>query len=87
MQKIVSRDAEQQAVAINPQAEAIIKKSVTGWLAHSGQLISLPAKEQTEMLKTLASVGGDVSAKNPALAAAYKIVTAAAQRAAAPATN
>jgi TRAP-type transport system periplasmic protein len=87
LRKIVSRDADQQAVAINPQAEAIIKKSVKGWLAHGGQLISLPANEQAEMLKTLASVGADVSAKNPALAAAYKIVTSAAQRAAAPPTN
>jgi TRAP-type C4-dicarboxylate transport system substrate-binding protein len=87
LQKIVSRDAAQQAVAINPQAEAIIKNAVKGWLAHGGQLIKLPANEQTEMLKTLASVGTDVSAKNPALAAAYKIVAAAAQRAAAPATQ
>jgi TRAP-type C4-dicarboxylate transport system substrate-binding protein len=87
LQKIVSRDAAEQAVAINPQAEAIIKQSVKGWRDHGGELINLPAAEQTEMLKTLASVGGDVSAKDPVLAAAYKTVTAAAERAQAPATQ
>jgi TRAP-type transport system periplasmic protein len=87
LQKIVSRDAAEQAVAINPQAEAIIKEAVKGWQAHGGELISLPANEQTEMLKTLASVGTDVSAKNPTLAAAYETVTAAAQRALRPATQ
>ena len=49
--------------------------------------IALPANEQTEMLKTLASVGTDVSAKNPTLAAAYETVRAAAQRALGPATQ
>ena len=87
LQKIVSRDAAQQAVAINPQAQAIIKEAVKGWQAHGGELIDLPVNEQTEMLKTLASVGTDVSAKDPTLAAAYGIVTAAAQRALGPATQ
>jgi len=87
LQQIVTRDAAAQAIAINPQAETIIKDSVKGWLAHGGELIDLPVKEQAEMLKTLTSVGADVSAKNPTLAAAYKIVTAAAQRAAPPATQ
>jgi hypothetical protein len=32
------------------------------------------------MMKTISSVGTDVSAKNPALAAAYKIVADAAER-------
>jgi TRAP-type C4-dicarboxylate transport system substrate-binding protein len=87
LQNIVTRDAAKQAVAINSQADMIVKEAVKGWQAHGGELISLPADEQTEMLKTLASVGTDVSAKNPALAAAYKIVTAAAQRALGPATQ
>jgi TRAP-type C4-dicarboxylate transport system substrate-binding protein len=87
LQKIVSRDAAEQAVAINPQAETIIKEAVKGWQAHGGELISLPANEQTEMLRSLASVGTDVSAKNPTLATAYETVTAAAQRALGPATQ
>jgi TRAP-type C4-dicarboxylate transport system substrate-binding protein len=87
LQQIVTRDAAEQAVAINPQAQAIIKEAVKGWLAHRGELIDLPANEQTEMLKTLASVGTDVSAKNPTLAAAYETVTAAARRALGTATQ
>jgi TRAP-type C4-dicarboxylate transport system substrate-binding protein len=87
LQEIVSRDAAEQAVAINPQAEAIIKEAIKGWQAHGGELIGLPANEQTEMLKTLASVGTDVSAKNPTVAAAYETVRAAAQRALGSATH
>ena len=87
LQKVVSRDAAEQAVAINPQADAIVKAAVEGWQAHGGELINLPANEQNEMLKTIASVGADISAKNPTLATAYETVTAAAQRALGPATQ
>jgi hypothetical protein len=44
-------------------------------------LISLPPDEQASMLKTLASVGDDVSKTKPQLSEAYKVVTSAAQRA------
>jgi hypothetical protein len=43
-------------------------------------LINLPADEQAELLKTLSSVGADVSKEKPALAEAYKMVSDAAQR-------
>jgi hypothetical protein len=39
------------------------------------------------MMKTISSVGADVSSKNPKLAAAYKIVTAAAARTEQPPTQ
>jgi len=51
------------------------------WTQRGGELISLPPEEQSAMMETLASVGEDVSKKNPALAAAYKVVTDAAKRA------
>ena len=41
----------------------------------------LPVEEQTIFLKTISSVGADVSKSNPQLAAAYKVVTDAATRA------
>jgi hypothetical protein len=50
------------------------------WTTAGGELISLPPDEQTSMMKTLASVGDDVSNTKPQLSEAYKIVTAAAQR-------
>jgi hypothetical protein len=48
------------------------------WVERGGELISLPLNEQQSMMKTLSSVGADVSNKKPQLAAAYKIVTQAA---------
>lgn len=55
--------------------------------AHGGELIEMLPAEQAEMLKTIASVDADVSAKNLALAHAYGIVTAAALRGAPVATQ
>jgi len=43
-------------------------------------LIDLPADEQAQLIKTLASVGADVSKNKPTLSAAYKVVNDAAQQ-------
>jgi hypothetical protein len=45
-----------------------------------GELISLPAQEQSAMVNALASVGEDVSATKPELHSAYHIISEAAQR-------
>ena len=45
-----------------------------------GELISLPPDEQAAMMKTLGSVGEDVSKAKPALHEAYEMVAEAAKR-------
>ncbi len=81
LQKIVARDAEAQAVAINPWATDYDAKAEGVWRKQGGELIQLSPEEQSGMMETLASVGEDVAKKNPALNAAYKLMTAAAKRA------
>jgi hypothetical protein len=51
------------------------------WSNSGGELIDLPADEQAEMFKILASVGADVAKTKPNVQAAFETVTAAAQRA------
>jgi TRAP-type C4-dicarboxylate transport system substrate-binding protein len=80
LQQIVDRDAAAESVAINPQAIEILNGARKDWVDHGGELISLPPDEQSSMLKTLVSVGADVSKANPRLSAAYQVVTEAAQR-------
>lgn len=80
LQEIVDKDAEAQSVAINPFAVDLLKKSEQAWTSSGGELINLPPSEQLEMVKTLGSVGADVSKSKPALAAAYQVATQAAQR-------
>jgi TRAP-type transport system periplasmic protein len=80
LQKIVDTDAAREAKAINPVAIDIINKTRKGWTDGGGELISLPAEEQAAMMKTLSSVGLDVSKAKPALSDAYRIVTDAAAR-------
>ncbi len=80
LQEIVDRDAAAQATAINPWATDHRKRVEEGWSASGGELIRLPSDEQATLMKTLGDVGQDVSKAKPAVAAAYRVVTAAAQR-------
>jgi TRAP-type transport system periplasmic protein len=80
LQKIIDRDAAAEQPAIYPVAADIIAKARKGWTDVGGELISLPADEQADLMKTFADVGADVSKTKPLLAEAYKIVTDAAQR-------
>jgi TRAP-type C4-dicarboxylate transport system substrate-binding protein len=80
LQKIVDQDAAAQSIAINPISAEMRKKNEESWTAAGGELISLPQDEQATMQKMLSSVGADVSTPKPPLAAAYKIVSEAAER-------
>ena len=80
LQQIVDKDAAAEAVALDPWAVDFNAKARKTWTDNGGELISLPADDQSTMLNELASVGEDVSKANPPLNAAYQIVAAAAQR-------
>jgi TRAP-type transport system periplasmic protein len=80
LQKLVDDDAAKEQAALGPTADDIVNKARKGWTATGGELISLPADEQAEMMKTFSSVGADVSKTKPLLDEAYRIVTAAAKR-------
>jgi TRAP-type transport system periplasmic protein len=80
LQAIIDKDAAAQDAAITPVAAKMFQETQDSYKASGGELINLPPDEQAAMMKTLESVGADVSSKNPALAAAYKIVTDAAAR-------
>ena len=79
LQQIVGKDAITAAAALDPWVLDSNAKARNAWTDGGGQLIALPPDEQTAMLKTLASVGADVSKTKPPLAAAYKIITDAAK--------
>src|SRR6202020_1050498 len=80
LQKLVDDDAAREQAALGPTADDIVNKARKGWTATGGELISLPADEQAEMMKTFSRVGADVSKTKPLLDEAYQIVTAAAKR-------
>jgi len=79
LQQIVDKDAAATVTALNPWVLDFDAKAQKTWTNSGGQLISLPPDEQGAMLRTLASVGADVSKSKPPLAAAYKIITDAAK--------
>ncbi len=81
LQQVVDKAAARETVAINQGAADFVDKMRKTWVERGGELISLPPDQQAEMMKTLASVGADVSAHKPKLSAAYKVVTDAAARA------
>ena len=68
LQQIVDKDAATQSVAINPVRESSRSRTISPvWTASGGELINLPADEKASMMKTLSSVGPDVSKTNPQL--------------------
>ena len=82
LQKIIDKDAAEQSIAIDGFAVEQHKKAEAAWTASGGEEINLPPDEQAAMMKTLSTVGSDLSKSDPQLAAAYQIVTDAAARAA-----
>ncbi len=80
LQDLIVKDAAEQSLATQPIAVDMRKKSEANWIASGGELIKLPDDEQAQFLKTLSGVGEDVSKSKPALAAAYQVVSDAAQR-------
>ena len=80
LQQIVEKDAASTVTSFQQRAIEIDNAAVKTWTDAGGELISLPADEQADLLKTLSGVGADVSKEKPALAEAYKIVSDAAQR-------
>ena len=60
-------------------SDEINDRARKAWMNGGGELISLPADEQSAMLEILASVGEDVSKTKPQLSAAYLVATEAAQ--------
>ena len=80
LQQIVAKDGAEESVKINPWGLDFRHKMQKAWVAQGGELINLPPNEQAEMMKTLASVGEDVSKSNPSLHEAYETVVAAAKR-------
>ena len=80
LQKLVDNDAAAAQAAIGPLANEIVGKARKGWTDTGGELISLPAAEQADMMKTFLAADAEVAKAKPALDAAYKIVTDGAQR-------
>ena len=80
LQQIVDNDAATESVAINPIAIEFRGKTEASYSSSGGELIRLSPDEQATLMKTLSNVGAEVSQSKPELAAAYKIVTDAAQR-------
>jgi TRAP-type C4-dicarboxylate transport system substrate-binding protein len=80
LQQIIDTEGAAQSIAIAPTATDLRAKNEAAWVAAGGELINLPPDERALMLKTLSSVGADVSQSKPQLAAAYKAVSDAAER-------
>ena len=80
LQEVVDNAADSESVAINPWVIEFNAEARQAWIDGGGELIRLPADEQSAMLTALASVGEDLSHSKPELHAGYQIVTEAAQR-------
>ena len=79
LQTIIDTDAGKAAAEVNPWEIEFFNKARETWAEH-GELISLPANEQAELMKTITAVGADVASRKPKLKQAYDVFAAAAKR-------
>ena len=80
LQRIVDQAATSVSVKINPWIVEFNAEARQHWISAGGELISLPAEEQSTMVSALASVGKDISAAKPELYAAYHVIIDAAEQ-------
>ena len=80
LQQIVDKDGDRESIAVAPQALDLANGARKDWVDGGGELISLPADEQSAMLKTLMNAGKEVAAAKPQVSAAFQVVAEAAQR-------
>ena len=80
LQEVVDKAGAEVSRSIEPVALKLYQDQRKAWTDAGGELIALPREEQAEMMKTLSSVGDDVSKNKPAVRGAYQIVTDAAKR-------
>jgi TRAP-type transport system periplasmic protein len=74
LQKIVRDDATAVTAGMLTFIKDFYEAQRKAWVEQGGQLISLPADEQTAYLAEISSIGSDISKDNPALSAAVKTV-------------
>jgi TRAP-type transport system periplasmic protein len=79
LQTIIDTDADKASAEIDEWEVGNYAKARQAWLEH-GELISLPADEQAEMMRMLAAVSAEVAKRKPRLEEAYNVFAAVAQR-------
>ncbi len=79
LQTILDKDAAKASASINPWEVAFFAKQRQIWAQH-GELISLPANEQAEMMQSFAAVSADVAKRKPGLDQAYNVFAEVAKR-------
>jgi TRAP-type C4-dicarboxylate transport system substrate-binding protein len=80
LQQVIDKDGDRESIAIAPAALDIANGARKDWADSGGELISLPPDEQASMLKTLVDAGKEVASAKPQVAAAFQMVTEAAQQ-------
>lgn len=80
LQAILRTEGAKMAQAIVPWQVNFIAAQRRTWVAHGGELISLPPAEEAKMMQEMASVGDDVTKSDPASHKFYEMLLAAVKR-------
>jgi TRAP-type C4-dicarboxylate transport system substrate-binding protein len=80
LQIIIDADALKAATEVNPWEVDFYNKQRKIFTDHGGELISLPAAEQAQMMQSLQAVGAAVAKRKPRLQQAYDVFAEVAKR-------
>jgi hypothetical protein len=76
---MIDADAAKAAAEVNPWEVEFFNKARESWAEH-GEIVSLPANEQAELIRSVTAVGAEVAKRKPRLEQAYDVFAAAANR-------
>jgi TRAP-type C4-dicarboxylate transport system substrate-binding protein len=79
LQAMIDADAAKAAAEVNPWEIQFFNKARESWAEH-GEIISLPANEQAELIRSVTAAGAAVAKRKPRLEQAYDVFAAAASR-------
>jgi TRAP-type C4-dicarboxylate transport system substrate-binding protein len=79
LQAMIDADATKAAAEVNPWEVEFFNKARESWAEH-GEIVSLPANEQAELIRSVTAVGAEVAKRKPRLEQAYDVFAAAANR-------
>jgi TRAP-type C4-dicarboxylate transport system substrate-binding protein len=79
LQAMIDADAAKAAAEVNPWEVEFFNKARESWAEH-GEIVSLPANEQAQLIRSATAVGAKVAKRKPRLEQAYDVFAAAANR-------
>ncbi len=80
LQKLLTEQAQKTAIEVNKWSLAFIESQHAEWIKAGGEIVQPSAAERAQMMKAMAPIGGQITAKKPEEKAMFDLMMKAAKR-------